>query len=149
MSSFDKIPPQLWMLASHEERVHIAHAFDLKKTGITEIRDNDVISDGYNSDDLSAITSEKMSEYVGSEESFPRLWELTVAKARAELHPPVGVMRSENGGIVIDEVKQQEEAVQEYEKTDVEIEQVPDAGSDEVAPTTNPKPHAKRNTKKD
>lgn len=87
--SFDHVPVQLWMLLPREERNLLAERFDLKKSGITEVIDDRVISDGYNVDDLKGITSEKMVEYVGSEGSFPRLWEITVAKARYELMPPI------------------------------------------------------------
>lgn len=134
MSSFTQIPPQLWMLVPREERLRLAEVFELGKTGITEVRDQEVITDGYNADDLSVITSERMAEYVGSEESFPRLWELSVAKARSEVNPPVGILESENGGIVIKDIQKQEQALQEYEKTDVVLEKVGDASSDNFEP---------------
>ncbi len=68
---------------------HLVKIFDLKRSGITEIRDQEVIRDGYSDEDLKAITLEKMIEYVGSEETFPRAWELTCAKVKYELHPPI------------------------------------------------------------
>jgi hypothetical protein len=91
MSSFTHIPIQLWMLQSKEIRAHIAKTFNLQRTGVTEIRDNELLTDGYCTKDLSEITAEKMAAYVGSNEDFPRLWELTVAKTRYELNPPVEV----------------------------------------------------------
>lgn len=86
--SFQKIPQQLWMMLTREQRVHLAQVFDIKKTGVAEIRDSEVISDGHSSLDLEGITAEKMEAYVGSSESFSRLWELTVAKCKYELNPP-------------------------------------------------------------
>lgn len=94
MSSFDRVLPQLWMAQSKEVRNLLAERFELKKSGITEVRDQDVVSDGYTQDDLLGITQERMTDYVGSEESFPRLWELTVAKAHYELTPPIEMKMS-------------------------------------------------------
>lgn len=88
----DKIVPQQFMLLKREVREHLAKIFNIKKSGITEIMDQEVIKDGRTIEDLSVITTEKMAEYVGSVESFGRLWELTAAKAWAELNPPVGVI---------------------------------------------------------
>jgi hypothetical protein len=90
----DKIFPQLWMQLSRESREHLAKVFELPRTGITEIRNQDVISDGYTQEDLAHITAEKMEHYVGSKETFSRLWELTVAKCRHELNPPKGMIIS-------------------------------------------------------
>lgn len=90
---YERVLPQLWMALPLDERAHLANVFSVEKTGVTEVRDNVVISDGYRYEDLFAITAQKMIDYVGSTETFPRLWELTCAKARFELHPPVGVIR--------------------------------------------------------
>lgn len=91
---FDKILPGLWMTLAPERREHLAHVFHVQRSGISEIRDSTHVSDGRTIDDLSVITAERMAEYVGSTESFSRLWELTVAKAHYELHPPVGEIRA-------------------------------------------------------
>lgn len=104
MSSFERLLPQLWMVQPLDVRNHLAAHFDLHKTGVSEIRDQDVISDGYSFDDLEGITHEKMVEYVGSEESFPRLWELTVAKAHYELTPPIEMKMSTPVEEKVDEV---------------------------------------------
>lgn len=97
MSSFDRVAPQMWMMLGKDERDRLAHVFKIEATGITEVRDNEVLTDGFKYEDLAGITKEKMTEYVGSEESYPRLWELTVAKVRSELHPPVGVIKKTDG----------------------------------------------------
>lgn len=87
---YDRIPIQLWMLLPREHRAIIADALNLPKTGVSEIRDNEVLSDGYNVEDLSNITIEKMLDFIGGseDESFHRLWELTCAKARYMANPP-------------------------------------------------------------
>lgn len=149
MSSFEKIPPQLWMLVDPEIRLRLVTVFELGKTGITEVRDQEVITDGYNADDLSVITSGRMAAYVGSEESFPRLWELSVAKARSEVNPPVGVMRSENGGIVIDEVQFYNDAPLNKEQAEELKKLVDDSVTEIIIEEPKTIKHAKRNTKKD
>ncbi len=84
----DRLLPQIWMLQPLEIRNHLIRVFDIPRTGAAEIRDDYVVSDGYNYEDLAAVTGEAMATYVGSEETFSRLWELTVAKAKYELDPP-------------------------------------------------------------
>lgn len=90
----DRIYPAQWMHHSKEMRDKIARDFDLSRTGVTEIRDQDVISDGYTVHDLANITLNKMCAYIGSEETFARAWELTIAKVYSELHPPAGTIGS-------------------------------------------------------
>lgn len=82
------------MLLSREIRHHLATVFNIPFSGVTEIRDQEVITDGRTMNDLEAISAEKMAEYVGSTDSFARLFELTVAKAHSELNPPVGVIKA-------------------------------------------------------
>jgi len=82
--------PQQWMSLPKDVKAHLVKAFGLSKSGVTEIRDQDLVSDGYTLDDLRKISREKMCEYIGSDETFMRSWEITVAKARAELNPPIG-----------------------------------------------------------
>lgn len=93
---FDTIHPHLWMLVPTEERHILAEAFQLPRTGTTEVRDHEVISDGYSAADLSNLSRERMAEYVGEKPdtdlSIPRLWELTVSKARSIAHPPVATI---------------------------------------------------------
>jgi hypothetical protein len=141
--SFDRVMPQLWIILPREERDVLIQEFSLVRTGVTEVRDSTVVSDGYSYDDLAAITAEKMAEFVAPNEveeamkdSFPRLWELTVAKARSIVNPPIAEIVSENGEMVADElppaptieedpkIKAQEEQLQQYEKSDVTLETV-------------------------
>lgn len=89
---FDRIFPHIWLEAPRDIREHLAEVFGVQQTGPTEIKDDRVVSDGRTIEDLAVITAERMAEYVGSVEPFPRLWELTLAKARAELNPPVAII---------------------------------------------------------
>lgn len=86
----DRIYPAIWMSTPKPVRNHLVQVFDLVRTGVTEIRDQDVVSDGYTIDDLKKITLEAMCEYIGSTETFARAWEITVSKVHYELNPPVG-----------------------------------------------------------
>lgn len=86
---FDRIYQHQWITLDRDVREHLTKIFDIPTTGIAEIRDQSVISDGKTNEDLKAITSEKMATYVGSLEEFPRLWELTLSKVKYELHPPI------------------------------------------------------------
>lgn len=85
---YTQIVPQLWMMIPRNERDLIAKEFNLPRTGVTEVINQDVVTDGYRAEDLKNITLEKMCAYIGSQESFMRAWELTVMKANAELNPP-------------------------------------------------------------
>lgn len=88
----ERILPQQFMHISKEVRDYIALMWKIPQSGITEIRDQYVISDGHTYEDLAVITLEKMCEYIGSEESFARAWEITCKKAYSELHPPEMVL---------------------------------------------------------
>ena len=86
---FEKIYPQMWMELPHEIRLQLAKDFELVKSKGTEVIDQQVVSDGHTVADLAKITKAKMEEYVGSTAEFPRLWEITVSKARSIVNPAV------------------------------------------------------------
>lgn len=65
----------------------------IPRSGVSEIRDQEVVSDGHTYEDLLVITLDLMNRYIGSEETFARAWEVTIAKAFSELHPPVGIIQ--------------------------------------------------------
>lgn len=88
----EKIYSQNWVDLPKEVRQRLSEVFGIERTGITEVRDQTVISDGYTNTDLQAITLEKMEEYIGSKETFHRAWELTLAKVKYELNPPTIVI---------------------------------------------------------
>ena len=93
---YNNVPPQLWMQLDVDTRFHLKKIFDIPRTGITEIIDQRVITDGHSTEDLRVITLEKMNEYNGSKyDSFPHAWEVTCSKAKYELNPPLVEMKSE------------------------------------------------------
>lgn len=111
----EKVVPQHWMLLPKDIRQHLATVFNIGMSGVTEIRDQEVITDGRTLNDLAALSAERMAEYVGSTESFARLFELTVAKAHSELHPPVGVIMSHEE-ILEEKIATQERVFPEQKK---------------------------------
>lgn len=113
--------PAQWMHATKEVREYLAAMWKLSRSGVTEIRDQDVLSDGYTLEDLRAITLERMNEYLGEEHSFARAWELTQIKAYEEMHPEVVTMKpTEEVRVIADEVVEvKEEVVTEETTADV------------------------------
>ncbi len=87
----NRIYPQMWLDLSREVRDHFVKVFGIVKTGIAEIRDQTLISDGVTGEDLQVITEAKMAEYVGSVAPFHRLWEISISKAKYEINPPIAV----------------------------------------------------------
>jgi hypothetical protein len=85
----ERIYPQQWMALPKETKNHLIKVFGIPKSGITEIRDQDVVSDGYTSADLEAINLDKMCEYIGSRETFGRAWEITLMRVKSDLNPPM------------------------------------------------------------
>ena len=86
----DHIYPQVWVSLPKETREHLIKVFKLVRTGISVVKDQTLVSDGYTEEDLEGISLEKMCEYIGSQETFMRACELTLGKVHSELHPPVG-----------------------------------------------------------
>lgn len=87
----EKVYQQHWIDLPKDVRNKLTEVFEIPNTGITEVRDQTVLSDGTTNTDLLAITAEKMAAYVGSsvsDTSYHRLWELTLAKVHSELNPP-------------------------------------------------------------
>lgn len=82
-----------WMLLDIPTKQRLVEVFGLIKSGFSEVRDNYVVTDGYTQEDLKAINLEKMSAYIGSEETFLRAWEITLRKVHFELNPPVGEIK--------------------------------------------------------
>ena len=127
---------QVWIALPREVRNKLVEVFCLVPTGVTEIIDQTVKSDGFTNDDLKRISLENMCQYIGSEETFMRAWEITLAKVHSELHPPVGVigqMKPSEPEVVADEtvaipevkqeaeVKLPDESVQKIEITEEQI----------------------------
>lgn len=81
------------MHISYELRDYFSRMWKIPRSGVSEIRDQEVISDGHTYDDLAVITLDLMNDYIGSVETFARAWEVSCAKAYSELHPPVGTIQ--------------------------------------------------------
>ena len=66
--------------------------FNIPKTGIVEVLNETVISDGVTNDDLKVLTEEAMSAYLGDvpHETFGHLFDLVIEKIKHEIaHPPI------------------------------------------------------------
>ena len=89
---FTQVYAQNWMILPRDLRRHLALVFKIVPTGITEVKDNVVISDGFTNDNLKLIDAVKMAEYLKvplDMYDFAKLWELTLGHANHELHPVV------------------------------------------------------------
>lgn len=116
----EKVYQQNWIDLPRDVRARLAQVFGLERTGITEVRDQTVVSDGYTNGDLQGITLDKMNQYIGSVETFPRAWEITLMKVKYELHPPtveigVGEVKEEKLEELKEEVK--DESIKEKKKS--------------------------------
>ena len=78
----------------------MGHMWKIPQSGASEVIDGMQVSDGHTYQDLAVITKELLTEYIGSEESFLRAWEISVSKALTELHPPEVVI----GKTVVEDV---------------------------------------------
>ena len=93
----NRIVPQAWMLLDKELRDYLAQIFHIEISGIIEIRDQTVVTDGRTMNDLAVITIERMEHFAGEiegvseEDKFARLWNLVISKAKYELHPPIDI----------------------------------------------------------
>ena len=94
----DKIYPQVFTALPKEKRDFLVKVFKIPgPTNPTHVVDQEVVDAGYSKDDLAHITLEKMCEYIGSQETFGRAWEITLAKVHAELNPPIATIQNING----------------------------------------------------
>lgn len=110
---YNNVPPQLWMQLDSKVKDHLVSVFSIPRTGLREIRDQDVVQDGYSLEDLKAITLEKMTAFIGSEETFPRAWEITCSKAKSDVYPMMNMPTA-----IVDEVEK-EVITEVIEKTHV------------------------------
>ena len=79
----------MWMTLPIETRVKLIEAFNIKKTGPTEVRDSEILSDGYRLEDLLVINLENMNTFTNKiSTSFPEALELTLSK----LNKPVEIV---------------------------------------------------------
>ena len=107
---------QIWIDLSREVRTHLIKVFGLVRTGVAEIRDKTVISDGYTNKDLEAITLEAMAKYTETTGSFSQLWENTLAKVNLELHPELKPEPQPEPSVGILSPSETEQFKKEYEE---------------------------------
>ena len=90
-----RVYQQHWIELPADVRAHLSKKLGIVRTGISEIHDQQVVSDGFTNEDLKGITIPKLEEYVGSTGEFTKLWAIAVSKANYELHPPMQLKLSE------------------------------------------------------
>lgn len=85
----DKLYPHMWMTLPAEIKKVLIEEFKIKKTGVSEIFNEQVKSDGYTLDDLKVINIESMMKYVDTNTfyAFPYLWEMVLRKVDFILNP--------------------------------------------------------------
>ena len=84
---FERIYQHSWISYPKEVRERLTKIFFIPTSGVAEIKDQEVLSDGKTNTDLLVITKDKLISYVGESADFPTLWEKTLAKVDLELHP--------------------------------------------------------------
>ena len=77
----ERIYPNVWLESPRIVREQLAKDLHIPKTGMAEVIDQTVVSDGYSIDDLGVINVPLLVEYVGRKESFKELWLAAVRKA--------------------------------------------------------------------
>lgn len=111
-----QIYPQQWLSLPKAIRNHLAVVFSIPRTGVTEVRDQEVVSDGYTAEDLKILSHKALCDWIGSEETFARAWEITLAKVHSELNPPIGIIKNVDGYPTIINI------VEEKIKIEVEVD---------------------------
>lgn len=84
----DRIYTQMWMSLPRDIRHQLVKDFNIPRTGASEVRDEHVITDGHTNSDLTVFTKESMASYVGYDDTFGRLWEVTIMRASEKVNPP-------------------------------------------------------------
>lgn len=87
----DRIYPPVWMALDKDIKNVLIKEFNIEKGGQVEIHNQEVVKDGYRTEDLAVINIENMMKFVEQDtaSSFMRMWELTLAKVQFILHPPI------------------------------------------------------------
>lgn len=104
---FERVYPQMWISLDKKIRLHLIKVFGIPVSGVNEVMNNTVVSDGVTVDDLKAISKEKMVEYVHQDGEYSKLFELCLLQVNKDL-TPVDVSQEtvinqalENGSITI------------------------------------------------
>ena len=87
----DRLYPQVWMALDKDIKDVLVKEFKIERGGQVEILNQEIVKDGYRTEDLAVINVENMMAFVEQDKelSFSRMWELTIAKINFILHPPI------------------------------------------------------------
>jgi len=137
------IYPAMWMALKKEIRNKLVEVFGINKTGVSEIRDQTILSDGYTGEDLKVISLEAMCKYIGSQETFLRAWETTLQKIDLELNPPVLTFQEKLDAIKKQEAESEQEqgSVDSRNATQEKSEQGKGVGENDVSAVGKSKKH--------
>lgn len=125
---FDRVYLQHWMSLPRDARLKLAEELGIPRNGITEVRDEIVLTDGHTNDDLGVITKELLQSYTGGDEndSFASLWDAAVSGKKAIVLEPTKeeliaqVAAMPEGSLQIshlEEVKEETKNVEEKKKS--------------------------------
>lgn len=87
----DRLYPQVWRGLSKAEQDVLKKEFSLVQGGPIKIFNESVEDDGYRVEDLALVNVQTMMVFVTQDTPLPfmRMWELTLAKVKFILNPPV------------------------------------------------------------
>lgn len=100
----EQIYQHQFMALPRDVRDRLRLIFNIPRTGIIEVVDKTVITDGTTNENMKVVTHEKLKEYIGSdEESYAKAWEIAVSKAEGELIEPIVIPEPETPVIATQE----------------------------------------------
>lgn len=82
---FERVYVPQWMSLTKDVREKMAEIFKIPRSGITEIRDETVLTDGRTQDDLLAITQEKLEKFCKQQGQFADLFKIAVKKVQFQI----------------------------------------------------------------
>lgn len=75
-----------WVSLSSEQRNRIRKIFNIPRSGSTEVRDGEIITDGTTTADFQHLTIEKMQEYLkDTSTDFHKLFDSVLARVQDEI----------------------------------------------------------------
>jgi sucrose-6-phosphate hydrolase SacC (GH32 family) len=76
---FERLYQHQWMTIPRDVRIELVKIFNIPVSAPTEVRNQEVITDGVTNGDLEVVTKEKLAEYTNKKEgTFAELFELAV-----------------------------------------------------------------------
>ena len=78
-----------WVSLPNEVRWRIRNIFNIPRSGVSDVVDFRIVSDGTTHEDIKVLTAPKMQEYLGTkEQDFHRLFDLVVARVIDQMSNP-------------------------------------------------------------